>query len=1150
PSSLAQPRVHSIQQSMLLILQHKNRKFFPTSSSSSSATSSPISNSKSASRSKYPFGSTTSVFRKLTAKDLSVLNSQEIVRLAIYVMKRSNLDFADPFTSEKVHTTGEEYNKRRQHDISKSSAAAEIYLSRKFNIGVCVLHNPAYPLQQPLASAITIATFCAKASGGLRSKSTLTSTTSSLQASYSSSLTPPAIAGAKWLAKLGQIIFGGPCSHAGHPHHRRTRASLELLERQNIELGKQILTEEQKSKTSSNDGGTRLLRLNTSPSGTGTPSTKKAGKQSHSPTSGFYPLTSSEISAAAAANQKEYNVSLSRSISASTLSVPSSASTVDKWCKHCSRAVACLVLVAQQEASKSTGEEEEYIIADSGFGIYSAFDFLDDQPPSSSTTSSPTMPHYDFRPRLLSKSDELDITNSLANSASEYTSPYIIFDRSHLQQQGREEGIFQPHSPPDQSSNTSPSQQRKTGKLETSIADAFGSEFASDSQEDDQTKSSPHPILRRLNVANRNNGRPHSSPSSLGSDVELLSRVSSPLSTSGRSPERIIPASQRGQSDASPYMSYSPPKSLLERDLAEALATNAPRLPFTASSNKAAPIATDIITTPFARRLSTSDLGLQPKPTLESVHEIISRSNSERSVTVSSAQSSCEGSHDDDAEDEEQKQMEDEDPLQSSAQLPVAITQGDSERSMESLVQSRDDDTDTTGKENDSIATGSHNDDELSENREKASEYEDNAYTLYSRSPSPTPSSSPTPLPSSSPLLSLKDDDNQEEVEPSPENSTPMEASLSSTYPTTETQSSHAASPLSLSASLSFTKSDPMVSSQNETTAASDINNYFDNLHHHRTFYALGIHGQTPTDAYATEIEEVIQRGPKKTYTPVIPGEDIDEIYNNLSDRRLGNEFEETSNHSHSSEGSPIHSDTSGNDGGNEQEEEDEEEVEEEEVEVEHHKNEEKKEKDGKQERDQESHPSEKEKVVSSEAMGSPKSPISRGSHLGRPESSIPTSTRGSSLLTDETYLSLSSGNNDSDDDLEANVNDDDDDDDDDNHQHHPSSPGLEGIGYSPYSSSSSFSLPASPTTTTTTTATTTTTTTAATSQKEQNRLLRRHRHRRRQQLVDDQKRKQEQLERIKAQLELKALGKIRQQVSFWEEKGVLEQRVVSVEEV
>ncbi|KAF8984575.1 hypothetical protein BGZ46_007590, partial [Entomortierella lignicola] len=50
--------------------------------------------------------------------------------------------------------------------------------------------------------------------------------------------------------------------------------------------------------------------------------------------------------------------------------------------------------------------------------------------------------------------------------------------------------------------------------------------------------------------------------------------------------------------------------------------------------------------------------------------------------------------------------------------------------------------------------------------------------------------------------------------------------------------------------------------------------------------------------------------------------------------------------------------------------------------------------------------------------------------------------------------------------------------------------------------------------------------------------------------LVDDAKRKQEQLERVKAQLQLKALGKIREQVNFWEEKGVLEQKTVAVVEM
>jgi hypothetical protein len=58
-------------------------------------------------------------------------------------------------------------------------------------------------------------------------------------------------------------------------------------------------------------------------------------------------------------------------------------------------------------------------------------------------------------------------------------------------------------------------------------------------------------------------------------------------------------------------------------------------------------------------------------------------------------------------------------------------------------------------------------------------------------------------------------------------------------------------------------------------------------------------------------------------------------------------------------------------------------------------------------------------------------------------------------------------------------------------------------------------------------------------------------RHRRRKiQLVDDAQRKKEQLDRIREQLERKTLGKIREQVSFWETKGVLEQKVVGAEEV
>ncbi|KAF9119084.1 hypothetical protein BGW39_000577 [Mortierella sp. 14UC] len=74
--------------------------------------------------------------------------------------------------------------------------------------------------------------------------------------------------------------------------------------------------------------------------------------------------------------------------------------------------------------------------------------------------------------------------------------------------------------------------------------------------------------------------------------------------------------------------------------------------------------------------------------------------------------------------------------------------------------------------------------------------------------------------------------------------------------------------------------------------------------------------------------------------------------------------------------------------------------------------------------------------------------------------------------------------------------------------------------------------------------------TTPQTSVQKELRTLRQQQRRRRKriQLVDDAQRKKEQLDRIQAQLERRTLGKIREQVSFWETRGVLEQTVVGAE--
>ncbi|KAG0069077.1 hypothetical protein BGZ93_006866, partial [Podila epicladia] len=1004
--------------SFALVAQQKNSRSSSSSSSSSSSTSSIPFN-----RSKFPFTATAALYRKVTPQDLSSLNSQEIVRVAIYVMKRSHLGFADPFTSEKVHTAGEEYSKQYNQDLHPmASSASEIYLSRKFNIGKSVLHNPSYPLRRPLESAISIATFCAKASGGLRSKSSISALPSS----------PSSVAGAERLAKLGQIIFGGPCSHAGHSHHRRTRASLDLLERQNIELGKKILAEEQQRERKKLSGGIRPHSIHTMSGNTSLQAF--SGKQSFTD---FYPLTNSEI---LAARGSEQGSTLSRSTSTSTLSVTSNYSTADKWCKHCSRAVACLVLVAQQEASK-TGEDE-YVFDDTGFGTGSGLSFenLDIHSPNSSMQSSPSTPQFDSRPRLRSKSDERS-DRSVPNA-----SPYIIFDRSYEQ---HDEGVFPVPTPPDQSSNTNPSQQRNASSLEKSLADAFGSEFATDSLR----KEKAAPLIPRLvshsNSNNSNNSRTHSP--SLGSDVELVSRTTSTMSLSSSFGQGN---SHTGASSSprpvlaqplfmSPSFSPSPPKSLLERDLAEAIATDA-RLPFTGSL--------------ASRRRLSSDLGLHPKPNLDSVRESVSRSNSERS-SFSSAKSAG-GSpgevqkaaieHD---RGKDRKVGETDDNL-------ANVSESEMAKDTSAKMQDRDKEVTLEGT--------------IDENNN------DKEGSPMLKQPMPRPRSA-------SPDSSLA--------------SSPLSQNTADEF-ITENASHHSPSTSAHETSPSLS---PIATSPSRQSLGQDIDQVTkepERIHH--PFYALGIHGQTPTDAYATEIEEAIQKG-NKASPPSTPDSN-DEDNSSASSQQDSPVFKELS------EGSDRE----------------------------------------KVENDELSNPDQHANEVEVTPSLSPDKEITPESNGSSPRST------GS--------LAISGNEDDDQGSQDDSLEDQDDDEENDRFDlHSPVSIKSSTSTLRPMSSISSISLTDDYLTTGSSEDDANTdhpprpsdalegnASSLSALTQEQRRALekqKRRRHRR-QQLVDDAKRKQEQLDRIKAQLELKRLGKIRQQVSFWEEKGVLEQRVVSVEEV
>ncbi|KAF9579662.1 hypothetical protein BGW38_003990, partial [Lunasporangiospora selenospora] len=345
PTTLAEPRRRSINQSFLH-LHHQHTLFLSTSRAStrSPPSSSPTSSSPPRTH-RISFTDASVVFQQLNIQDFDRLNAQEIIRLCLYVAKRSPLDFADPITCECVHTEGERSkhsSQSRSNDDSKETSAvlsaADIYLSQHMNIGQCVLDNAAYPLSRSAQSLLTMAIFCARASGlqlpahlnpengasDLTSDYRTTKFSSAHHTETSSSVTTvseASVSGARWLAKLGQVMFGGPCSHAGHSHHRRTRAKLGVLERQNMELGRTILTEGQDYPPLQN---------------------KLWKRTSVSSFASSMRLPSSGASSSPQQRQDEYQQQLS-----------------DKWCQHCSRAMACLVVASVKESSVQNGSKLE-----------------------------------------------------------------------------------------------------------------------------------------------------------------------------------------------------------------------------------------------------------------------------------------------------------------------------------------------------------------------------------------------------------------------------------------------------------------------------------------------------------------------------------------------------------------------------------------------------------------------------------------------------------------------------------------------------------------------------------------------------------------------------------------------------------------------
>ncbi|KAF9922819.1 hypothetical protein FBU30_007082, partial [Linnemannia zychae] len=246
PATLTEPKTISVQHSFYRILH------------SSAASSSNI--HASIRHSKFPFSSTPSMFMALGPRDLDSLNSQEIIRLAVYVIKQSAVEMADPVLCEKIHTEGEKkfieatpskntsglkqsesFNSNNGNNTKGSTRASgsnnnipasSIYLTREFNIGDSVLHHRTRRPSKSLESVLSIATFCARASqpspSQVRRASIVSSSGSDNRSGNKGNKPSAAMVGARWIAKLGQEVFGGPCAQAGHSHHRRTKTRLSV----------------------------------------------------------------------------------------------------------------------------------------------------------------------------------------------------------------------------------------------------------------------------------------------------------------------------------------------------------------------------------------------------------------------------------------------------------------------------------------------------------------------------------------------------------------------------------------------------------------------------------------------------------------------------------------------------------------------------------------------------------------------------------------------------------------------------------------------------------------------------------------------------------------------------------------------------------
>ncbi|KAF9165546.1 hypothetical protein DFQ26_009797 [Actinomortierella ambigua] len=360
PLTLETPRTCSIQQSFNIILETQRQRNvsgrsaearrFPFYKASSSAPS-PGRLSTSSSSSFYSSSFTTpATLLTMEPSDLDRLNPQEIIRLVVYFVKKSRLEYVDPETCELIHLQGEtlDYPTTCGHaSVSTNSTLVA------FDVAQSVLHSSQHPLNRPTKALLLVAIFCAanigtwtpSNSASPTELSSVTSRQESLPLSPSSPSSSPSLSptsprsrstpqpnmsfiAAKWIAKLGQALFGFPCAHAGHTHHRRTRASIELMERQRAELDSQLLQAQQQQQQ-------QPLQHHQED--------RPAGSPVSTMTATFLPLYSYGATPLSATTT---NISTA---SASSPNYPRSSSPrAEKWCRHCSRAMYLVLAAAKQ----------------------------------------------------------------------------------------------------------------------------------------------------------------------------------------------------------------------------------------------------------------------------------------------------------------------------------------------------------------------------------------------------------------------------------------------------------------------------------------------------------------------------------------------------------------------------------------------------------------------------------------------------------------------------------------------------------------------------------------------------------------------------------------------------------------------------------